>query len=136
MRAPAPSSPPVPTCLFSPELLTASQRRNTGARDDALSRLTRERVNVIALSDVFFQECNQHRIRVEGEVVAAFANAPAVLDFHVWLVWKSSSLRGRTTRIPLFGPGGLTEQLDNTPYAVARTFRLIISRWLRAVAAF
>jgi Plasmid encoded RepA protein len=91
--------------------------------------------NVITLSDAFFQECNEHRIPVEREVVAALANAPGVLDFYVWLVWKSWSLRGHATRIPLFGPGGLTEQLGNAPYAVERTFRLTISRWLRAVRA-
>jgi hypothetical protein len=91
--------------------------------------------NAITLSDAFFRECNQHRIPVEREVVAALANAPGLLDFYVWLVWKSWSLRGRTARIPLLGPGGLTEQLGNAPYAVERTFRLTISRWLRAVTA-
>ncbi len=91
--------------------------------------------NIITLSDAFFQECNQHRIPVEREVVAALANAPGVLDFYVWLVWKTWGLRGRTARIPLFGPTGLTEQLGNAPYAVERTFRLTIARWLRAVRA-
>jgi hypothetical protein len=43
--------------------------------------------------------------------VAALANAPGALDFYVWLVWKSWSLRKRTARIPLFGCEGLTEQL-------------------------
>jgi hypothetical protein len=37
------------------------------------------------------------------------------------------------SRIPLLGPGGLTEQLWNVPYAVERTFRLTILRWLRVV---
>lgn len=91
--------------------------------------------NTIILSDAFFQECNEHRIPVEREVVAALANAPGLLDFYVWLVWKSWSLRGHTVRIPLLGPGGLTEQLGNAPYAIERTFRLTISRWLRTVTA-
>src|SRR5579875_931926 len=73
--------------------------------------------NAITLSDAFFRECNQHRIPVEREVVAALANAPGLLDFYVWLVWKSWSLRGRTARIPLLGPGGLNEQLGNAPFA-------------------
>jgi Plasmid encoded RepA protein len=89
--------------------------------------------NVVTLSHAFYQECNQHRIPVEREVVAALANAPGVLDFYIWLVWKTWSLRGRTARIPLLGPGSLTEQLGNAPYAVERTFRLTISRWLRVV---
>jgi Plasmid encoded RepA protein len=91
--------------------------------------------NTITLSDAFFRKCNEHRIPVEREVVAALANAPGLLDFYVWLVWKSWSLRERMARIPLLGPGGLTEQLGNAPYAVERTFRLTISRWLRAVTA-
>lgn len=91
--------------------------------------------NTITLSDAFYRECNEHRIPVEREVVAVLANAPGLLDFYVWLVWKSWSLRGRTARIPLLGPGGLSEQLGNALYAVERTFRLTIFRWLRAVAA-
>jgi hypothetical protein len=91
--------------------------------------------NTITLSDAFFEECNQHRIPVEREVIAALANAPGVLDFYVWLVWKSWSVRGRAAHIPLLGPGGLSEQLGNAPYAVERTFRLTISRWLRVVSA-
>jgi hypothetical protein len=103
--------------------------------DLAPGEQTDEADNVITLSDAFFQECSQHRIPVEREAVAALANAPGLLDFYVWLVWKSWSLRGRAARIPLLGPGGLTEQLGNAHYAVERTFRLTISRWLRAVTA-
>ena len=91
--------------------------------------------NIITLTEAFYDEISQHRIPVEREVVAALANAPGVLDFYVWLVWKSWSLRGRTARIPLLGTGGLTDQLGNTPYAVERTFRLTVSRWLRTVKA-
>ena len=91
--------------------------------------------NVISLTEAFYDEISQHRIPVEREVVAALANAPGVLDFYVWLVWKSWSLRGQTARIPLLGPNGLTEQLGNSPYTVARTVRLTVSRWLRTVKA-
>ena len=91
--------------------------------------------NVIALSKSFYDEIDQHRIPVEREVLAALANAPGVLDFYVWLVWKSFTLRGHTARIPLLGPSGLAAQLGNAPYAVERTFRLTLQRWLRTVRA-
>jgi len=91
--------------------------------------------NVIALSKSFHDEIDQHRIPVEREVLAALANAPGVLDFYVWLVWKSFTLRGHTARIPLLGPSGLAAQLGNAPYAVERTFRLTLQRRLRTVMA-
>ena len=91
--------------------------------------------NAITLSQAFYDEINQHPIPVEREVIAVLANAPGVLDFYVWLVWKSFTLRGRPARIPLLGTAGLAQQLGNAPYAVARTFRLTIQRWLRIVRA-
>lgn len=91
--------------------------------------------NVVTLSKPFFDEIDQHRIPVEREVLAALSNAPGVLDFYVWLAWKSFTLRGRTARIPLLGPSGLAAQLGNAPYVVERTFRLTIQRWLRTVRA-
>ena len=63
------------------------------------------------------------------------ANAPGVLDFYVWLAWKSFTQRGQAARIPLLGPHGLAAQLGNAPYAVERTFRLTVQRWLRTVRA-
>ena len=56
------------------------------------------------------------------------ANAPGVLDFYVWLAWKSFTLRRQTARIPLLGPSGLAAQLGNAPYAVERMFRLTVHR--------
>jgi hypothetical protein len=91
--------------------------------------------NSITLSEAFYDEISRHRIPVEREVVAALANAPGVLDFYVWLAWKTWSLRGRTSRIPLLGPAGLAQQLGSASYAVGRTFRLTITRWLRTVRA-
>jgi hypothetical protein len=90
--------------------------------------------NIVTLSKPFYDEINHHRIPVEREVLAALANAPGVLDFYVWLAWKSFSLRGRTAQIPLFGPSGLAAQLGNAPYAVQRTLRLTVQRWLRIVS--
>jgi len=101
-------------------------RQNASAPDEG---------NVVTLSTPFYDEISQHRIPVEREVLAVLANAPGVLDFYVWLAWKSFTLLGQTARIPLLGPCGLAAQLGNAPYAVERTFRLTVHRWLRTVRA-
>jgi hypothetical protein len=62
--------------------------------------------NSITLSQAFYDEIDQHRIPVEREAVAALANAPGLLDFYLWVVWKSWTVHGRPARVPLFGPRG------------------------------
>jgi hypothetical protein len=91
--------------------------------------------NIITVSEAFYREIDAHRIPVEWEVVAAFAHAPGVLDFYLWLVWKSWAIHGAPTRIPLVGPGSLKEQLGVADYPLERTFRLTLRRWLRKVHA-
>jgi hypothetical protein len=61
--------------------------------------LTERFDNLITLSDPFYREIDEHRIPVEREVVAALAQAPGVLDFYVWLVWKSCTVNGRPVSI-------------------------------------
>jgi len=89
--------------------------------------------NLIVLSEAFYAEIDQHRIPVEREVVALLANAPGVLDLYVWLVWKTWTLNGHSVRIPLFGAGGLSEQLGAADYSADRFFRRKLHRWLREV---
>ncbi len=91
--------------------------------------------NVITISEAFYREIDAHRIPVEREVAAALAHAPGVLDFYIWLVWKSWTIRAVSTRIPLSGPGSLKEQLGVADYPMERTFRLTLRRWLRKVRA-
>lgn len=92
--------------------------------------------NLIKVSEAFYREIDAHRIPVEREVAAALAHAPGVLDFYIWLVWKSWTLHGTPGRIPLVGLGGLKEQLGVADYPLERTFRLTLRRWLRKVRAF
>ncbi|MGH9400660.1 MAG: replication protein RepA [Terriglobia bacterium] len=92
--------------------------------------------NVITLSEAFYKEIDQHRIPVEREVVSALAHAPGVLDFYLWVVWKSWTINGLPARIPVFGPGGLNEQLGSTEYSLDRRFRHTIVAWLTKVKAF
>jgi hypothetical protein len=89
--------------------------------------------NVITLSDTFYREINEHRIPVERGVVAALANAPGVLDFYIWLVWKGWTINGRPATIPLIAEYGLNEQLGTREYAEPRLFRFKIKTWLRQV---
>jgi len=89
--------------------------------------------NVVVLSEPFYEEIDAHRIPVEREVVAALANAPGVLDLHLWLVWKTWSLNGHSVHIPLFTSGGLADQLGSREYSADRFFRRKLSRWLAEV---
>jgi hypothetical protein len=90
--------------------------------------------NVITLSESFYQEIDQHRIPVEREVIAALAHAPGMLDFYMWVVWKSWTVKG-AARVPLFGDCGLTSQLGSTEYSTRRRFRQILTDWIRKVKA-
>jgi hypothetical protein len=91
--------------------------------------------NVICLSEAFHQEIDQHRIPVEREVIAALAHAPGMLDFYMWVVWKSWTMSGGTASVPLFGDCGLICQLGTTEYSARRRFRQILADWIVKVKA-
>jgi len=93
------------------------------------------RSNTITLSEAFYNEIDLHRVPMEREVVIALANSPGVLDFYVWLAWKSWVLKTRKTSIPLFAPGGLREQRGCRVQTKDRFLRQKINQWLRAVSA-
>jgi hypothetical protein len=89
--------------------------------------------NTITLSEAFYQEITARPIPVEREVIAALAHAPGLLDFYVWIAWKSWTVNGQPVRIPIFGPNGLGHQLGTTEYSVDRTFKHKIGQWLKHV---
>ena len=60
---------------------------------------------VLTLSEAFYNEVDQHRIPVEREVVSSLAHAPGILDFHLWLAWKTWTVNGSPSRIPITGRG-------------------------------
>jgi hypothetical protein len=91
--------------------------------------------NTVILSEAFYQEIVAHPIPVEREVIAALVHAPGLLDFYVWIAWKSWTLNGQSTRIPIFGANGLSHQLGTVQYSVDRLFRHKINQWLRHVKA-
>ena len=88
--------------------------------------------NTITLSEAFYNEIDAHRIPVERDVVAALAHAPGILDFYIWLVWRSWAVNGSPAYVPLFSASGLCAQLGTTEYP-ARRFRQLIGQWLRRV---
>ena len=89
--------------------------------------------NIITLSESFYNEIDQHRIPVERQVVASLANAPGLLDFYIWIVWKSWTVRNEIARIPLFGCHGLQGQLGAGHYSRDKRFRQTLRRWLRRI---
>ena len=86
--------------------------------------------NVVVLSDVFYRELADHPIPVERDVVAALAHAPGLLDFYIWITWKSWTVNGQPSRVPLFGKNGLINQLGTKQYSADRLFRHKLSLWL------
>lgn len=91
--------------------------------------------NTITLSESFYKEIDEHRIPVEREVVIALSGAPGVLDFYIWIAWKTWTLNQERTRIPLFTYGGLRDQLGCCLPSEERFFRRTIRRWLRIIHA-
>ncbi len=45
------------------------------------------------LSEAFYREIWEHPIPAEREVVAALAHASGLLDFYVWITWKSRTVK-------------------------------------------
>lgn len=91
--------------------------------------------NILTLSESFYNEIDQHRIPVVRQVIATLANAPGLLDFYIWIVWKSWTLRDDMARIPLFGAHGLQGQLGAGHYSRNKCFRQTLRRWLRRIQA-
>jgi hypothetical protein len=89
--------------------------------------------NTITLSEAFFIEIQDHAIPIERRVVAALSNAPGVLDFYTWLVWKCWTSKSGMVRVPLFGCHGLAQQLGTADYSRDRSFREKVNSWLAQV---
>jgi hypothetical protein len=63
------------------------------------------------LSSAFYTEIDEHRVLMEREIVIALANSPGVLDFYIWITWRSWVLKSGKAYVPLFSSGGLKDQL-------------------------
>lgn len=105
-------------------------------RDPQDSRHVPREENRITLSEDFYEEINQHPIPVERQVVAGLANAPGLLDFYIWIVWRSWTTKSTPVRIRLFGPLGLQTQLGATSYSRDKRFRQTLRQWLERINPF
>jgi hypothetical protein len=91
------------------------------------------RENVIVLSDEFFREIIEHPIPTDLEVVRLLAASPGALDLHLWITYRSFTVKNRQS-IPLFGPEGLQAQRGCTEYSRPRRFRAMLIQWMAAIA--
>jgi len=98
--------------------------------DPQFSRRVPHQENTITLSEGFYEEVNQHPIPVERQAIAVLANAPGLLDFYVWVVWKAWTVKATPVRIPLFGSQGLQAQLGAASYSRDKRFRQTLRHWL------
>ena len=89
----------------------------------------------IALSEAFWNELKLHPIPVNWEMVRAFANAPAKLDFFLWLSWRCYTAK-EAVSIPLFSQYGLLAQLGVEGYGRERKFRQTVKSWLKSIRAY
>jgi len=88
--------------------------------------------NSVLLSEVFWKELKEHPIPVDLDVVRAFANAPGLLDFYTWLIWRQWRVNktGATTKIPiqaLIGQLGISER--TTP----KEFKRTLGKWIKQI---
>jgi hypothetical protein len=97
--------------------------------------VTTDHSNTITLSEAFYGEIDRHRVPMEREVVVALANSPGVLDFYVWIAWKSWVLKGGEVSVPLFSTGGLSDQIGCRIHPEDRFLRRKINHWLRVIRA-
>ena len=104
---------------------------NTEEQNPPIARESFE--NTIMLSEAFYNEISAHPIPVERTVISALANAPGVLDFYMWLVWRSWTIRSGAISVPLVAERGLNEQLGSKNYTEPRYFRAKVKTWLRQV---
>ena len=72
---------------------------------------------------------------MEREIVIAVANSPGVLDFYIWIVWKSWVLKSGKSRVPLFWRRGVKEQLGCQKYPEDLFPRRKINHWLCVIRA-
>ena len=91
--------------------------------------------NVVVLSEVFWRELAEHPIPVDQDVVRGLAHAPGVLDFYMWLSWRSHAATA-VARVPLIGEFGLSNQLGSLEYSRVRDFKRTVANWLSTVRSF
>lgn len=80
-----------------------------------------EESNLIALSETFWHEIQEHPIPIKANVVRALLNNAGALDLYIWLSWRCFTAKGQES-IPLFGPNGLANSWESRVTPVAGAF--------------
>lgn len=90
-----------------------------------------ETENLVVLSEDWYSELIRHPIPIERNVVAALTDSPGALKFYLWLGYRSYTV-SRRIDVPLFGVGGLQEQLGDTSYKPWE-YRAKLKGWLEMI---
>lgn len=109
-------------------------RPKRGGGDASLKQLllaNDEFENLVVLSEDWYSEIIQHPIPIERNVVAALTDSPGALKFYLWLGYRSYTA-SRRVDVPLFGDGGLQEQLGDTSYKPFK-YREKLKQWLEMI---
>jgi hypothetical protein len=94
-----------------------------------------EPVNLVTLTEAFWEEIRAHPVPVDADVVRALASNPGCLDLYTWLTWRCHLTRTEEL-VPLFGPLGFANQLGVQNYERERKFRERLRRWLELVRVY
>jgi hypothetical protein len=111
------------------------ERMRLWFRPDASGTPEPSDVNLVTLSEAFWEEIKSHPVPVDAEVVRALANNSGCLDLYTWLSWRCYQAKTEEL-IPLFGAFGLANQLGVQEYERERKFRERLRRWLVLVKVY
>jgi hypothetical protein len=90
--------------------------------------------NVVIVSEQLYGQIKKSPIPIDLRVVGALTDSPSAMDLFIWLSFRCNSAKG-STRIPLFGEGGLQAQFGIPEGTQPKTFKQYLKRWLGPIKA-
>ena len=91
--------------------------------------------NTVTLSQPFFDELMAHPIPVDMEVVRGLLDSPGELDFYIWIVLQSWSIRRIRPQKYRYLAGTACGKIG-TQVKAPRKFRQMIRHWLKQTKMF
>lgn len=88
--------------------------------------------NIIELDSEFADDLRKHPVPINLDMVRELRTKTAALDLALWQAWRSYGCR-KETRINVFGPSGLLEQLGSKPKQANFKMRQQLKEWQREV---
>lgn len=90
--------------------------------------------NHLTLSDDFWNELRKLPVPLDMGIVRQLLNTPGAIDVYLWVRWRSGRIRpGYHLRVPILGPGSVSEQLSAGEYRQPRDLRRQIRHWFARV---